>query len=236
MTTDFGSLSLLAVSIGFFHCLCGPDHYVPFVAMSRVGMWSLRKTLLVTILCGMGHVLGSVLLGLLGVAAGWLLFEQMTNVESIRAAFAAWMLVAFGLLYFLWGVRHAVRRAKAGVADEEELMEGAAAEARGTIARAGSFTPWILFVLFLFGPCEPLIPILMVPAANTDLWMVAWVSILFALSTLVTMTCLVAFIYLGSIRVRFQWAQIYGHALAGLIVLLCGLAMVLEPALPIAGR
>ena len=33
-----------AASIGFVHTLLGPDHYLPFVAMSRAGGWSARKT------------------------------------------------------------------------------------------------------------------------------------------------------------------------------------------------
>ncbi|GAI12193.1 unnamed protein product, partial [marine sediment metagenome] len=27
-----------------------------------------------------------------------------------------------------------------------------------------SLTPWILFIIFVFGPCEPLIPLVMYPA------------------------------------------------------------------------
>ena len=66
MTSELGTLSFAAVSVGFLHCVGGPDHYLPFVAMSRGGLWSLRKTLLVTTLCGIGHVAGSAVLGLLG--------------------------------------------------------------------------------------------------------------------------------------------------------------------------
>ena len=29
-----------------------------------------------------------------------------------------------------------------------------------------ALTPWVLFVIFVFGPCEPLIPLLMYPAAG----------------------------------------------------------------------
>ena len=34
----------------------------------------------------------------------------------------------------------------------------------------GSMTPWVLFTIFLFGPCEPLIPLLMYPAAKGNMW------------------------------------------------------------------
>ena len=52
-----------AASIGFLHTIMGPDHYVPFIAMSRARGWSLLKTMLVTTACGLGHVIGSAALG-----------------------------------------------------------------------------------------------------------------------------------------------------------------------------
>ena len=63
------------------------------------------------------------------------------------------------------------------------------------------------------------------PAATANVWSAAWVILLFGVTTLVTMTALVALIYIGTISIRFQKAEIYGHALAGLIVLACGLAI-----------
>ena len=66
MPADFVTLSAGAVTLGFLHCLVGPDHYVPFIAMSRIGSWSFRKTMIVTLLCGIGHILSSVVLGFLG--------------------------------------------------------------------------------------------------------------------------------------------------------------------------
>ena len=52
-----------AATIGFIHTLAGPDHYLPFVMMARARQWSQRKTLWITLLCGIGHVLSSVVLG-----------------------------------------------------------------------------------------------------------------------------------------------------------------------------
>ena len=57
------TLTLTAAGLGVLHTVTGPDHYIPFIAMSRVGRWSVAKTLMVTLLCGLGHVAGSVLLG-----------------------------------------------------------------------------------------------------------------------------------------------------------------------------
>ena len=48
-------------------------------------------------------------------------------------------------------------------------------------------TPWALFVILLLGPCEPLVPLLMVPAASGGWATVAAVAGVFALATIATM-------------------------------------------------
>ena len=91
-TTTLAALTATAAFLGFLHTLTGPDHYLPFVAMARAGRWSLRKTLLVTLTCGLGHVLGSVVLGMLGVALG-LAVTGLEWLEGMRGSLAGWMLL-----------------------------------------------------------------------------------------------------------------------------------------------
>ena len=50
-----------AVSIGFLHTLIGVDHSLPFVAIGKARSWTLSKTLGLTAICGLGHVLGLLL-------------------------------------------------------------------------------------------------------------------------------------------------------------------------------
>lgn len=59
-----------AVTIGFVHTLVGPDHYLPFIVMGEARRWSIRQTMLITFLCGLGHVLSSIVVGFIGIAAG----------------------------------------------------------------------------------------------------------------------------------------------------------------------
>ena len=66
---------------------------------------------------------------------------------------------------------------------------------------------------------------LLAPSAKADFWSAAWVILLFGLTTLATMTVIVAMMYYGAGRFRFRWAETYGHAAAGLIILLCGVAI-----------
>jgi len=70
MTIDTSVLYLTAASIGFFHTLLGPDHYLPFIVISKARKWSLLKTNLVTLVCGIGHVASSVVIGFIGILFG----------------------------------------------------------------------------------------------------------------------------------------------------------------------
>ena len=67
MTAELNALIFTAASIGFLHTILGPDHYLPFVMMSWSRQWSWFKTTWVTFLCGVGHIVGSVVLGFVGV-------------------------------------------------------------------------------------------------------------------------------------------------------------------------
>jgi hypothetical protein len=89
MTVELNALIITAASIGFFHTILGPDHYLPFIMMSWARKWSVLKTSLITLLCGLGHITSSVVLGLIGVAMG-LAVKGLEHVESVRGNLAAW--------------------------------------------------------------------------------------------------------------------------------------------------
>jgi len=207
------ALSATAVSIGAIHTLLGPDHYVPFAAMSHAGGWSAGKTLRVTVACGLGHVAGSVARGLLGLAVG-VAVVQLELVEAVRGEFAGWMLMAFGAAYLGWGLVAAARHH--GHADPLR-------DADATAATTGLWTPWLLFLVFVFGPCEPLIPLLIYPAAQADGLAVAAVVGAFAAATVGTMVVAVLAMRYGAAVVRLPRLERFSHALAGLAILACGL-------------
>ena len=71
MQTDLQLLLLAAITISFLHTITGPDHYVPLIALSKSKGWSLTQNFFWTLVCGSGHVLSSVVLGLCCAAMGW---------------------------------------------------------------------------------------------------------------------------------------------------------------------
>ena len=222
-----------AAFLGFLHTLAGPDHYLPFVAMSRIGRWSLPKTIGVTLACGVGHVSSSVVLGVFGIALGTAV-TGLEWFEGLRGDLAGWLLLGFGLAYTVWGVRHAIRNRphthrhvhEGGLIHAHRHGHlGKHAHVHADDQQVASMTPWILFTIFVFGPCEPLIPLLMYPAAKLSWWGVGLVALVFSLVTLTTMTGIVVVVCLGLTKATFLHLERYGHVAAGLLVSACGAAV-----------
>jgi hypothetical protein len=90
-------------------------------------------------------------------------------------------------------------------------------------------TPWVLFTIFVFGPCEPLIPLLMLPAAQHSVWGVVAVTAVFGVVTLSTMLGMVLLGVWGLDRAIFGRLNLerYTHALAGAALTACGAFVVL---------
>lgn len=193
--------------------------------------WSLAKTAMITFLCGVGHIIGSIVLGLIGVAAG-ILVNKLEVVESFRGNIAAWLLIGFGLAYFVWGLRKAYKNkphTHRHIHENEasHTHEHCHHEHHSHIhaEEKANITPWVLFIIFAFGPCEPLIPLLMYPAAKSSLSGLLIVTAAFGLTTIFTMTSLVLAARSGISFVKLNPMQRFSHSIAGATILLCGLAI-----------
>ncbi len=232
MTAELNTLIIAAASIGFFHTILCPHPYLPFIMMSWARKWSALKTTLITLLCGLGHIAGSVLLGLIGVSLG-LAVKKLEIVESARGNLAAWLLVAFGLVYFVWGLRRAYRN-RPHVHGHTHISEAAHTHPHSHYQEhahvhngktTASIAPWTLFVIFVFGPCEPLIPILMYPAAKNSLFGLVVVTCVFGVATIATMLGMVLLSRAGVSFIQLPRLQRFSHVIAGATICLCGLAI-----------
>lgn len=231
------ALCLTAAMVGVVHTLLGPDHYVPFVAMSRAGEWPLGKTLRVTAVCGLAHVAGSVVIGLAGLVLG-LAVMRLEHLEALRGDVAAWLMIGFGLAYLSWGLVRAARsgggphdhvhvHADGTVHAHQHTHDAAHLHVHAAPAAAPVWSPWLLFLVFAFGPCEPLIPLLMYPAAKTHWWAVVAVAATFAAATIMTMAAAVMVLRSGISWLPARPLQRYAHALAGAAILTCGILITL---------
>lgn len=235
-------LSASAATIAFAHTLLGPDHYLPFVAMAKANAWSMRRTVGITLLCGAGHIVGSVLLGFIGIFAG-IQLSSLQSLEELRGGLAAWALLAFGLVYMVWGLRRAAksqshshwhshgRLRHCHTHTHHQQHTHAHTGDNAVSSTSGSLAPWLIFVIFVLGPCEVLIPLLMFPAATESLQGVIIVTSVFAAVTVVTMLAAVLLSVWGLRFVRLPGLERYSHALAGSTIMLCGLSIAVLPML-----
>jgi sulfite exporter TauE/SafE len=236
MSNELIILAGTAATLGFVHTLLGPDHYLPFIVMAKARNWSLLKTMFITFLCGIGHVLSSVVLGLIGVAFG-IAVLKLEAIETARGDIAAWLLIIFGFAYTVYGIHLALRgkphtHSHAHLSgDNHDHYHDHSGEhshvhtdeaAHSPRSSRDVLTPWILFTIFVFGPCEPLIPIIMYPAAKHHTGAVIAVAAIFSLVTISTMIAIVSLSTFGLSRIKLSRFERYSHALAGFSVLLCG--------------
>jgi sulfite exporter TauE/SafE len=231
---DHSLIILLAttVSVALVHTLVGPDHYVPFIALSKSRNWTLPKTIAITAACGAGHILSGVLLGVLAASLESVL-SKIEIIESIRGSIAAWLLTAFGFVYCVWGIRSAVQNRKhshfhghdTGISHEHE-HDHHLTHAHVHAVDEKEVTPWVLFIIFVFGPCEPLIPLIMYPATQNSVASVALVTLTFGVITIAAMLCVVVASTYGLQKIaRIRFFERYGNAMAGGIICSCGLAI-----------
>ena len=93
--TFFLSIVATGFTVAFAHAAI-PTHWLPFVMAGRGQRWSKSKTVMVTVLCGFGHVLFTTLLGILVV---WLGIETSKWTGNVFPWIAGGALVAFGVYY-----------------------------------------------------------------------------------------------------------------------------------------
>jgi hypothetical protein len=226
--SELAVLLLSAITISFIHTLLGPDHYLPFIALSKARGWSVHKTVFWTVLCGFGHVSGSVLLALGGAAIGWSV-SKVSWLEDVRGGLAGWCLLLFGFAYCIWGSVRVFRNQQHKHFNIEQDGIYVFEHRHGEMVlpkERHKVTPWVMFLIFLLGPCEPMIPLLYYPAAKHSVTNMVLLVVVYTLFTLLTMIALVLSGYFGISFFKTEKLERYMHVLGGLTILICGAGMV----------
>lgn len=226
-----------AALLGALHTVAGPDHYVPFVMMSRAERWPLRRTIWITFLCGLGHVGSSVVIGLalgwVGLAVAQWEGSTLSRWHAWRGDMTAWILMGLGAALTIHGLIQTARgrahthahahenggaHTHAHVHEEQHLHVHAAPE------RARRLTPWVLFVIFIFGPCESLVPLMLAATAASGMAGSLLVAMAFSLTTVVTILVTVSVLYMGFENLSLGFVERNATALAGVSLVACGAA------------
>jgi nickel/cobalt exporter len=206
----FFALAAGAVSVAALHSLA-PDHWAPFAAVARARKWSLGRTIRVTLLCGTGHVTASALLGLIGLFLG---LEVLQAFGERMEAVAGILLIGFGAIYTVWGLRRAVGA----------RLHGHSHVHYDHVHDPTRVTAWSLFVLFSLDPCVAVFPV-MFAAAPLGAARTGAVVLLYEIATLVTMVALVVPARFGASLLRARWIERYGDAAAGGFIVVVGVVV-----------
>ena len=222
-------LIISAGSLGFVHTLLGPDHYLPFIVLSKARKWSTHKTMWITFISGIGHVGSSILIGMLGIALG-IGLNKLEYLESFRGNMVGWMLFAFGIGYTVFGIykymksSHHFHLPDFLVPKKIRGLQHLPTEEQGKDNT--KLTPWILFLIFVFGPCEVLIPMLIFPAYENSTFGMITVALIFGIATIATMMMAVYIGHRGASLIKFKKHEKYVHLIAGIIILFSGTGIV----------
>ena len=221
MLADHSLLITTAAVVAFVHTIIGPDHYLIFVALGKARKWSTLKTLKYTTLCGIGHVMSSVIIGFIGIYLGLELIK-LVNIENSRGLLSGWALLFFGLIYFVWGLRKIkIHNNQKNLSEfgNQSIVDSTSKE------NSMSITPWALFIIFILGPCEALIPLFMYPAIEANIQLVIAVGFVFGAVTLLTMLTAVFLLMKGLHFVKFNSFEKYSPAIAGASIMVCAIAI-----------
>lgn len=225
--TTFAALLVAAILTAVIHTVAGPDHYLPFIAISKSRNYSYFKTILWTVVCGIGHVGSAILL-----AAGFLLFAGLLTearlewLEAWRGDIAAYAMIGMGAALLLHSLHkrwkhhpHAHRHVHLDGTVETHTHAPAELHANEKLSY------WVIFIIFVLGPCEALLPLL-TASAVLGTTSVILISLVFGLVTIATMVGVVIAGRFGLNILRLPWLERFAPEVAGGTVMACGLAIV----------
>ena len=204
MTETFSTLVVATVVVAVVHSLA-PDHWLPFVMIGKAQTWSRVRLSWVTILAGIAHVGSSILIGGIGILLG-IAAISLQGIEATRTTLGILLLIGFGLVYALWGLKHSKKHHHHHSFD---------------LSGKKAVTLWTLFAVFVLGPCEPLIP-LMFLATSRGLFGIVVISTIFACTTILMMVGQTLLGFSGMELIRHEFAEKYSHAMAGVAVVMTG--------------
>jgi ABC-type nickel/cobalt efflux system permease component RcnA len=223
------TLVAAAISLGSMHAVA-PDHWMPFAALARAERWSARRTVLLTAVCGLGHVTVSVVLGLVALVCGLELLHALgARLESASGL----LLAGFGVAYGIWGWHramterrhtqaHALGQAHAHLLPHQHHHHHHDHYDRDALHRP--LTAWTLFLLFSADPCVAVIPLVF--AAVPLGWATTLAIVIsYELATIGTMIVFVLPARAVAAVARGAWIDSWADALAGGVVAVVGLVV-----------
>lgn len=199
---------LYTFTLSLLHTLI-PSHWLCFVLVGRAQGWSRSRTLGITAIAGLLHVVANVTLGAALAVAGRKLMEHhehlLTQISSV-------ILVLLGLLYLGAHMLHAGHHH-----EQDKAVTGRAA------ILALSFS-------LALSPCSASIMLLIVATAGSGWSTILSIAAVLLVTTVGVMLLLVGLTSLGVERLQFSVFERYEKLILGLVLVAVGsLILVFHP-------
>ena len=218
------ALVLTTVITAMVHTLI-PDHWLPFVLVSRAEGWSVRRTIALTTVSGLLHVTLSIALGLVvplvGLGAGAAL---PVLGERLQAASAS-LLIVFGVVYMSWFLMKGGHVHSFGVHPHHNPQDPQEPP-RGAVALLKGLSGYTLTFIVGFNPCILVIPCIYGAAQMSTATLVA-VAAAFAVSTVGSMVAVTLLGLRSTEHLTSPFLTRYGEALSGGLIALTGLVILI---------
>ena len=228
MTRTAFLLLLSSCSTAIIHALI-PDHWLPFVLMSRVERWSERRAAALTGVAGLLHVLVTMLAGGLTILVGSPTIEDLATRTGRSLEFlGGLLLVVFGVTYGIW--RHRREARVHARVDRAPADPGDHVHAHGHLLERwfhGALSAGALVLVIGISPCALLVPILFSASVEGTGALLAS-ALGFALCTVGTMVGVTVFAMRGIRRIDLPFFAHYGDLISGALVSAVGLLMMLH--------
>lgn len=223
MTQAGLALVLTTILTALVHTLI-PDHWLPFVLVSRAEGWSAKRTVMLTAISASMHVCVSIGLGLAIVLAGRGAELAVTGLADRLGSLSGLMLMLFGAAYTAWFLFRGGHVHSFGVHPHHNPhdAEPPAAEVTGLRAISG----YALTFVVGFNPCILVIPCIY-GAASLGYLTLAAVALAFGLSTIISMVVVTLAGLHGTSRLTSPFLTRYGEAISGTLIALTGLVVLL---------
>lgn len=196
-----------AAFIGLVHSMA-PGHWLPVVLMTKARKWPMRIAILGAATAAAGHILISIVLGLIGLQIET---SFLTEHEHVIEAWSGMGLVVFGLSYAIWAfLRHS---------------HCSGHEHHGPDPR-GKHAPFVFLFSLGLSPCIAVLPVF-VAAAPRGALTVMLTMLGFAVGVLTALIGGTVLVSKGIMKLDHPIFEHYGDVITGFGVALLGLILFL---------
>jgi cytochrome c biogenesis protein CcdA len=193
-------IAISSLTLSVFHAMI-PNHWIPLITIAKAEHWSRKETLGITLLTGLAHSFGTILLG---IGLGALGIQLAQQFDIFAELIAPLVLIIIGLVY-LTLTEHAHKHFPKNIRNKDSK----------------SAIVFALALSMFLSPCLEMESYFLVAAEES--WLgIALVSVIFLFATTLIMLLLVYLGYNGIERLKWNFLEKHEKHISGIILILIG--------------